>query len=502
MDIENIHETLRNKFRKVDVVSASIFTFSFIILIYIVILEYNSWKSIKKQYKIEAEREFNVISKTLEYTFEYTNYINSNIGHQIALHGVNDFAFIHKLLSNPSHNHYNNMLYFSWSLFDWVDNQNLQRVNSQVGIRNPAPDMSMREYTYLSPKHPWTLQFAKPTLGNPSKKLVIPAGTGITNAEGKYLGVVVIGFVVEDLIKQIEQFTNNHKLRFLLEGVNGTQYLKYGNDTEYLTENKLGNYPFTLKVGFQKWSMQKEFLQNLWHDILKMMFGMILLTGLLIIVRKVLKKKTIQSSKRSESLLHLSQYSKEEINVIKQQINDTITQVNNNMTQKEKERELTDPEKQEMYSVIMTLRMLYNKLFSPSGLYLKPSKLQDILSSVLHIYANEIQIVNLKIKTTFNFDEPIIVDEIKMKKVLAFLILYISDVVHENTNLTITFSKDEQSIKISFIYQHALESNIETYNIDLDTNYDYVESVVRAHKGELIFKKGNIILIISTAIKE
>ena len=89
-----------------------------------------------------------------------------------------------------------------------------------------------------------------------------------------------------------------------------------------------------------------------------------------------------------------------------------------------------------------------------------------------------------------------------MKKVLGFLILYISDVVHENTNLTITFLKEDQYVKISFIYQHALESNIETYNIDLDTNYDYVESVVRAHRGELIFKKGNIILIISTAIKE
>ena len=434
----------------------------------------------------------------LIYQFEYTNQMNTILGNKIVDHEDN-LEFIEKLLKtsklNPS-------LPYSWSSFDWVDNQNLQRVNSQLGIRDPAPDMSAREYTYLSPKHPWTLQFAKPTLGNPSKKLVIPAGTGITNADGKYLGVVVIGFVVEDLIKQIEQFTNNHKLGFLLEGVDGIQYLKYGNDTEYLTENKLGNYPFMLKVGFKRWSMQKEFLQNLWHDILKMTFGMVFLTGLLIIIRKALKKKTLQSDKRSESLLHLSQYSKEEINVIKQQINDTITQVNNNMTQKEKERELTDPEKQEMYSVVITLRMLYSKLFSPSSLYLKPSKLQDILSSVLHIYANEIQIVNLKVETVFNFDEPIIVDEIKMKKVLAFLILYISDVVRENTNLTITFSKEEQSIKILFAYKHIIESNIENYAIDSDTNYDYVESVVRAHKGELMFQKSEIVLIISSILEE
>ena len=501
MDIENIREVFDRKFRKIGIVSASITLFSFIISIYIICLEINKYYFIKKQYKFDAEREFNVISKTLEYTFEYTNYINSNIGHQIALHGADDFAFIHKLLSNPSHNHYNDMLYFSWSLFDWVDNQNLQRVNSQVGIRNPASNMSSREYTQLSPKHPWTLQFAKPTIGNPSKKFVIPAGTGITNSDGKYLGVIVVGFSVDDLIKQIQQFTNNPKLGFILEGIDGTQYLKYGNNTEYLINNKLGNYPFTLKVGFKKWSMQKEFLTNLCHDILKMTFGMILLGGLLIIFSKILKKKTIQNDKRRDSLIAHNISSKEETDFTKTQINEMVAQINASMMQKEKEENITDAEKQEMYSVMMTLKMLYNKLFSPSTLYLKPARLQDIVKSILKLYANEIQIAELKVETVFNFDEQITLDEIRMRKVLGFIILYISDVILDDKNLKITITKIDNLIKILFTYKHSLMSNIENYIVDSEINYDYIEGVVHAHKGEIIFKKDEILLTISSAME-
>ena len=69
--------------------------------------------------------------------------------------------------------------------------------------------MSDRQYCLKSPKKPWTLQLSHPVLGNPSGSWVIPAGTGIVNDGGKYLGSVVIGFNLPELESMVEQRLND-----------------------------------------------------------------------------------------------------------------------------------------------------------------------------------------------------------------------------------------------------------------------------------------------------
>jgi hypothetical protein len=463
------------------------------LFIYIVLLEINNYKAINKQYKSEAEKEFHVISKTLEFTFEYTNYINSTIGKQIALH-PDDLEFIHKLLSNPKHGDYNKLLYFSWSLFDWVDNKNLQQVNSQIGIRSPAPDMSKREYIDLSYTNPWTLQFAKPTIGDPSTKYVIPAGTGITDAHGQYLGVVVVGFVIDDLINQVKQFTNSSSLGFALEGNDGIQYLKYEDNIEYIAQGYLQNYPFTLKVGFKQGTIQKAFLKILIYDMLKIAFGMVLLGVLLMMIRKTLKRKELMNDKQNISRASLAELSKTQLNSMKEQINKTIKRVNENMTEIEKDDKFTDTEKQEMYSMLVVLHNIKDIMFSSSKLHLKSVNIDNIIQSALKLKAVEILEANLQVNIEVHINETIQLDEVKIIQLFNFIISYI--ISTGGKSLVLVLKKINGNIRILFSSQNITDDQLMHYIQQDGINYTDIRNIVYYHKADIECKTGEIILTI------
>ena len=149
------------------------------------------------------------IDVTICETFDYTNQINSHIGKQIARHGAKDLHFILNLFNDANKIKHRNTDLFSWSSFDWVDDEGLQRLNSKIGIRKNPPNMALREYTYLAPRNPWTLQLSYPALGNPSKIWVIPAATGVVTEGGKYIGAISIGFDIKELSARIAQRLND-----------------------------------------------------------------------------------------------------------------------------------------------------------------------------------------------------------------------------------------------------------------------------------------------------
>lgn len=128
------------------------------------------------------------IEKTISESFGYCNKINSYIGKQIAQHGANDLQFILKTFRQADEMKNRNSQLLSWSSSDFVAPNNLQLVNSKIGIRKDPPNMSERQYCTRSKEKPWSLQVSFPVFGNPSESWVIPAGTGITDDKGKYLG--------------------------------------------------------------------------------------------------------------------------------------------------------------------------------------------------------------------------------------------------------------------------------------------------------------------------
>ncbi|MDA0902234.1 MAG: cache domain-containing protein [Proteobacteria bacterium] len=233
------------------------------------------------------------IDDMIKDSFSYTNRITSHIGKRIASHGSEDLDFIYELFLQESQDYKGEGL-FSWSSFDWVDKNGLQRVNSKVGVRDNPPNMIDRKYTRLAPQFPWTLQISSPTIGNPSGSWVIPAGTGVVDNKGRYLGIVVVGFSVdrlsEKILNSIQTSDNvsfivlDDSLNIILQSPNNNlipdnnfykNYLKHINpfsqqsgmlkdaikvdDIFYSYYHKMDEYPYIILTGFNQKFISKEF---------------------------------------------------------------------------------------------------------------------------------------------------------------------------------------------------------------------------------------------------
>lgn len=174
------------------------------------------YRSYKKELSYALTTESERIDRTITETFEYTNKLLVYMGKQIVEHNTKDMSYIYNLFQKNTKGTYDAQDIFSWSLFDWVDAHNLQRVNSKTGIATSPLDMSAREYTWKCPKNPWTLQLSYPTIGHPSGMWVIPAGTGVINHKGEYVGAIVIGFNIAQLTAKVEKALGRASTSFVV----------------------------------------------------------------------------------------------------------------------------------------------------------------------------------------------------------------------------------------------------------------------------------------------
>ncbi len=270
-----------------------------------------------KENSIENSRNLQKAAKNIEATisetFNYSNQINNHIGLQIAQNDVTDLKFILNLFNEANKIKHRNTELFSWSSFDWVDANNFQLVNSKLGIRKKPPNMSGRQYVRMASKKPWTLQLSFPALGNPSKIWVIPAATGVANKEGKYLGLISIGFDIKEFEARVTQRLNevssfiviDHDLRIIIHSpeinlAQDSDFFQKNFKAEIFTDNegmlgkgievdnvvfdhyvKISKYPYIVLTGFNKGFIHKQFAALILPRILELVLVMIFLLMIL-----------------------------------------------------------------------------------------------------------------------------------------------------------------------------------------------------------------------------
>src|SRR5262245_35369576 len=116
--------------------AAIIVTVVFTLCIFLSISLYHSYHSTLDQ---SLTAEANRIDRVIADNFDYTNKFLVYIGKQIANHGSGDLQHIYHLFQQNISDG-NDKGLFSWSLYDWVDNNNRQLVNSKSGIAKNPPD--------------------------------------------------------------------------------------------------------------------------------------------------------------------------------------------------------------------------------------------------------------------------------------------------------------------------------------------------------------------------
>ncbi len=193
----------------------------FLLCVYSVLI-YNAYENYQKTTRNKLEQAALRTDLALRGIFDENGLFMLYLGNQIASRNNPDLKFIYRFLKSASGNEYCtkqflSKQFLSWSLFDWLSPDNLRLVNEKMGITtSSAPNMSYREHTWKCRKSPWTLQMSSPGVGNPSGLWVVPAGMGITNKEGKFLGIIVVGFNISTLTLYLEEHLKGEGVSFMI----------------------------------------------------------------------------------------------------------------------------------------------------------------------------------------------------------------------------------------------------------------------------------------------
>jgi signal transduction histidine kinase/CheY-like chemotaxis protein len=212
-------EILKNKSDKDYILHNKVyakFVVAIIFAVFVIITAFACFAFLQNKHNNQRilQKEAKNIKNVIVESFDYSNRINSYIGRQIAAHGAEDLNFILYLFREADKIINTNLTILSWTSFDWVNVKNLQTVNNRVGIRKNPPNMSDRRYTLHS--KPWQLTVSPPTYGDPSRVWVIPAGTGIVDKKGRFLGTIVVGFDINELRRKIQKGLDNNDISFVV----------------------------------------------------------------------------------------------------------------------------------------------------------------------------------------------------------------------------------------------------------------------------------------------
>lgn len=225
----------------------------------------------------QVENETKKINAILSDNFEQVGRILIFVGRKIVEDSADlDPKIIHKVFIQTAAIHDFNGI-FSWSLFDWVNAEGYQTVNTMIGVRKNPPYMSERNYRSRANKN-WSLIFSEVALGIPSGMLIIPVGVQVDSAKSQYAGTVSAGinvkklssFILARLDKNIHfEMIDKRDDKFVLGSYEAQRYFsdishkKFGmNDEGYLIRAKEleEKYPYKILVRYDEFSF--------WHEVI------------------------------------------------------------------------------------------------------------------------------------------------------------------------------------------------------------------------------------------
>jgi len=154
------------------------------------------------------------IDRTINDDFGYTNYQMDYISNQIRQKGT-DQNTIRNLLGTFRVNSKVNVA-INWNMFSWVNKNKFVTVDGTEGILSNPVDISKRDYLPYTIKYPNEMHIGMPVYGAVSRQWIIPAGMGVVDNKGKYVGSIIFGFDIGNLLYKLEKIIGTEGINFAI----------------------------------------------------------------------------------------------------------------------------------------------------------------------------------------------------------------------------------------------------------------------------------------------
>lgn len=174
-----------------------------------------------------ANRVEDILSEDVKYVSYQMQYI-SNLIKQKGATNENIEQFLRTFEIDSKIN-----VAIAWNMFSWVDKNQFLTVDGVEGILSEAKDLSSRDYIPDTIKNPGKLFMGQPVYGAVSNQWIIPAGMGVVDKKGNYVGSIVFGFDIKSLIYKLETAIGDQNIYFALINENNDVIFESSNVEMY-----------------------------------------------------------------------------------------------------------------------------------------------------------------------------------------------------------------------------------------------------------------------------
>lgn len=184
-------------------------------------------RSREYHYSLEADH----VAKALTEAFGYIANMAEFTGKRIAEHDKqDDLPYIASIFQTKFSPQVKEHDFYLWSIFGWIDLHDNVVVSNREGILKIPNHISNRQYMQRGPQSPWKLFVDDPNIGITSREYVIPGGMGITDDQGRYIGMVTMGLNISRLSSILERSVTTDGISFLVLTSEG-RYVTQSSDS-------------------------------------------------------------------------------------------------------------------------------------------------------------------------------------------------------------------------------------------------------------------------------
>jgi signal transduction histidine kinase len=215
-----LSQNLRSKFRVSGSLASDFRVFFWVVIWAVLIFSlWFGWRTylvqtyaIQQDLRSQTDRLEDVWEDLVRYSEHLMHYISREVGSRT--NDGNDLETVHRILQSYR---ILEKEVISWNSFSWVDCFHNLTVSSTRGLlQAPFRSLVHRDYIPKTIEEPGRIHLGLPVYGALTHQWSIPAGYGVQNAKGRYLGAVVTAFIVESLELKLETAINTSGVSFYL----------------------------------------------------------------------------------------------------------------------------------------------------------------------------------------------------------------------------------------------------------------------------------------------
>lgn len=172
---------------------------------------YNTKKIQERLFESESMK----FENTLKESFDYAENFTYLVAKKLLEVDLNNKQAIFEILSRNANTAKISQDNFSWTVFGFANTDDEITIDIINGVRDKTTKVK-RNYIKSSKAEPFKLFFDPPAKGLITKKWVIPAGLGIANDDGEYVGTIVLGLSISGLLKNIEKIFMDSQTEYVM----------------------------------------------------------------------------------------------------------------------------------------------------------------------------------------------------------------------------------------------------------------------------------------------